>query len=214
MRTSTSTTMMYAPAPRPTRWAFNASKLAVPFQLTRPTIENYVTLLESVFLLERLPAWHSNRLRRLIKTPKLHIGDTGLAVSLLGADTALLTADRPLLGRLLETFVFQELRRQASGHDLPLQFFHFRDRDQVEVDIVIERGALAVAGVEVKAGATVAGADFRGLRKLRAALGARFAGGAVVYDGEMCTRFGDRLYAVPLRMLWEMPKQQGGDETC
>ena len=184
---------------------FNASKLAAPFQLTRPTIESYVTLLESVFLLERLPAWHSNRLRRLIKTPKLHIGDTGLAGALLGADTALLAADRPLLGRLLETFVFQELRRQASGHDLPLQFFHFRDRDQVEVDIVIERGALAVAGVEVKAGATVTGADFRGLRKLRAALGDRFAGGAVAYDGEMCTRFGDRLYAVPLRMLWEMP---------
>ena len=186
---------------------FNASKLAAPFQITRPTIENYVTLLERVFLLERLPAWHSNRLRRLVKTPKLHIGDTGLAGALLGADTTLLTADRTLLGQLLETFVFQELRRQASGHDLPLQFFHYRDRDQVEVDIVIERGAMAVAGVEVKAGATVTRADFRGLRKLKAVLGRRFAGGVVVYDGEMCTPFGDRLYAVPIRLLWETPAE-------
>ena len=186
---------------------FNASKLAAPFQITRPTIENYVTLLERVFLLERLPAWHSNRLRRLVKTPKLHIGDTGLAGALLGADTTLLTADRTLLGQLLETFVFQELRRQASGHDLPLQFFHYRDRDQVEVDIVIERGAMAVAGVEVKAGATVTRADFRGLLKLKAVLGRRFAGGVVVYDGEMCTRFGDRLYAVPIRLLWETPAE-------
>ena len=77
-------------------------------------------------------------------------------------------ADRALLGQLLETFVFQELRRQASWHEDPLAFFHFRDRDQFEVDFVIERGAQAVAGVEVKAAATVTAADFRGLRLSRA----------------------------------------------
>lgn len=188
---------------------FNVSNLAAPFQLSRPTIRNYVGLLERVFLLERLPAWHSNRLSRLIKTPKLHIGDTGLACALLAADSASLAADRKLLGQLLETFVFQELKRQASWHPVPLQFFHYRDRDQVEVDIVIERGPLAVAGVEIKAGATVTRADFRGLRKLKAVLGNRFTGGVVVYDGEMCTRFGDRLYAVPIRLLWETPVERG-----
>ena len=77
----------------------------------------------------------------------------------------------------------------------------YRDRDEVEVDIVIERGAMAVAGVEIKAGATVTQADFRGLRKPKAVLGNRFTGGVVVYNGEMCTRFGDRLYAVPIRLL-------------
>ncbi len=188
---------------------FNVSNLAAPFQLSRPTIRNYVALLERVFLLERLSAWYSNRLSRLIKTPKLHIGDTGLACALLGADPVSLSADRTLLGQLLETFVFQELRRQASWHPVPLQFFHYRDRDQVEVDIVIERGAMAVAAVEIKAGATVTQADFRGLRKLKAVLGNRFAGGVVVYDGEMCTRFGDRLYAVPIRLLWETPVESG-----
>ena len=71
------------------------------------------------------------------------------------------------------------------------------------MDIVIERGARAVAGVEVKAGATVTAADFRGLRKLKAAAGDRFVGGAVVYDGEKCVSNGDVLYAVPLRLLWE-----------
>lgn len=188
---------------------FNVSNLAAPFQLSRPTIRNYVGLLERVFLLERLPAWHSNRLSRLIKTPKLHIGDTGLACALLAADSASLSADRTLLGQLLETFVFQELRRQASWHTDPLQFFHYRDRDQIEVDIVIERGPLAIAGVDIKSGATVTRADFRGLRKLKGVLGSRFTGGVVVYDGEMCTRFGDRLYAVPIRLLWETPVESG-----
>ena len=107
----------------------NVSDLASPFQLSRPTIDRYIKLLEQVFLLERLPPWHSNRLSRLVKTPKIHIGDTGLACALMGVDAAGLATDRPLLGQLLETFVFQELRRQASWHDAPMSFFHFRDKD-------------------------------------------------------------------------------------
>lgn len=182
---------------------FNVSDLASSFQLSRVTIGDYVTLLEHVFLLERLPPWHSNRASRLVKTPKLHLGDTGLACGLLGVDAAALAADRSQLGPLLETFVYQELRRLASWHARGHDFYHFRDRDQVEVDIVIERGATALAGVEVKAAATVTAADFRGLRKLREMAGKRFVAGVVLYDGETCAPFGEGMFAVPLRMLWE-----------
>jgi len=181
----------------------NVADLASPFQLSRPTIRDYVTLLARVFLLEELPPWHSNRLSRLVKTPKLHLGDTGLACALLGVDAAALWADRPLLGQLLETFVFQELRRQASWQDEPVAFHHFRDKDGVEVDIVLEGSGQRVAGVEVKAAATVTASDFRGLRKLKESAGNRFAAGVVLYDGEVTTPFGDRLYAVPIRSLWE-----------
>jgi predicted AAA+ superfamily ATPase len=181
----------------------NVADLAAPFQLSRPTIRDYVTLLERVFLLETLPPWHSNRLSRLVKTPKLHLGDSGLACALLGVDAASLAADRPLLGQLLETFVFQELRRQASWRDEPIGFFHFRDKDGAEVDIVLERGTRELVGVEVKASATVTVADFRGMRKLREAAGKRFAAGVVLYDGEITASFGDGFFAVPLRALWE-----------
>ena len=184
---------------------FNLADLAAPFQVSRPTIENYVTLLERLFLLERLPSWHSNRLSRLVKSPKLHVADTGLAAALLGADIGALKADRALLGQLLETFAFQELRRQASWHEVPISFFHFRDKDGVEVDIVVELGSRVVAGVEVKAAATVTRTDFRGLRKLASATGDRFARGVVLYDGEAGIPFGDRLHAVPIRWLWETP---------
>jgi predicted AAA+ superfamily ATPase len=181
----------------------NVSDLAAPFQISRQTIRDYVTLLEGVFLLELLPPWHSNRLSRLIKTPKLHFGDTGLATALLGMDAAALSKDRALLGQLLETFVFQELRRQASWHNAPLTFYHFRDKDGAEVDIILERGAQQLAGVEVKAAATVTNADFRGLRKLKEVTGEQFAAGLVLYDGEVTASFGDGLYAVPIRALWE-----------
>jgi hypothetical protein len=182
---------------------FNASELAAPFQQSRPTIRDYVTLLERVFLLDLLPPWHTNRTSRLVKSPKLHAGDTGVACALLGLDAAALGQDRGTLGPLLETFVFQELRRQASFQDDAITFHHFRDKDGAEVDVVLERGAREVAGVEVKASATVRDSDFRGLRKLAAAAGKRFVAGVVLYDGEATAGFGDGLYAVPIRRLWE-----------
>lgn len=182
----------------------NMSDLAAPFQSSRQTIKAYTTLLERVFLLEQLPPWHSNRSSRLVKTPKLHVGDTGVACALLGLDDDALWEDRATLGQLMETFVFQELRRQASWRDDHVCFHHFRDKDGVEVDLVVERSGRAVAGIEVKASATVTSADFRGLRKLQAATGDRFVAGVVLYDGDASVGFGQGLYAVPIRALWEL----------
>lgn len=179
----------------------NVSELAAPFQVSRPTIREYVTLLSRIFLLEELPSWHTNRLSRLIKTPKLHVGDTGLACSLLGLDAERLWKDRELFGRILETFIFQELRRQASWHEEIVSFSHFRDKDKVEVDIILECAG-KLAGVEVKASATVTSDDFKGLRKLQDVAQNNFAAGVVLYDGEAVVPFGNRLQAVPISNLW------------
>jgi uncharacterized protein len=134
---------------------------------------------------------------------QLHIGDTGAACALLGFDAERLHTERAALEPLLETFVLQDLKRQASWREIPVTFHHFRSRDGAEVDIVLEEGAGRVAGVEAKAAATVTAADFRGLRRLREAAGRRFAGGVVLYDGETSAPFGDGLFAVPIRYLWE-----------
>ena len=187
----------------------NVAEMASPFQLSRPTIRDYVTLLERVFLLEHLPPWHSNRMSRLVKTPKLHMGDTGVTATLLGLDGGALAKDRTLLGQVLETFVFQELRRQASWNETPIAFHHFRDKDGAEVDLVLERGVSELAGIEVKASATVTEADFRGLRKLQAAAGERFVAGIILYDGESSVSFGHSLFAVPIRALWEPADHTG-----
>lgn len=181
----------------------NVADLAGPFQLSRPTIRDYVTLLAQVFLIEELPPWHTNRLRRLVKRPKLHVGDTGLAAALLGLDADALYDDRGAYGQLLESFVLGELRRLASGHEDEIRLHHFRDKDGYEVDIVLERTGRKLAGVEVKASSTVTGADFRGLRKLAGAAGKRFTAGVVLFDGETGAGFGDNMHAVPIRALWE-----------
>ena len=180
---------------------FNVSELASPFKVSRPTIGEYVTLLERVFLVELLPPWHTNRQHRLIKTPKMHVVDTGVACALLGLDEDSLTRDRSTMGHLLETYAFQELRREATWGEHDYRLHHFRDKDGAEVDIVLERGGSDVVGVEVKAAASVTPADFRGLRKLARAAGKRFRAGVVLYDGEASLGFGDGLFAVPLRAL-------------
>jgi len=179
----------------------NISELASPFQVSRQTIRDYLTLLSRIFLVDELPPWFSNRLKRLVKTPKLHFGDTGLAAALLGLNADSLWTDRLLLGRLLETFVFQELRRQASWHEAAVTFHHYRDKDQVEVDIVLE-SETRLSGIEVKASSTVTSDDFRGLRRLATTVGEKFATGVVLYDGDAIVRFGERLFAVPVSQLW------------
>ena len=180
----------------------NVSELAAPFHVSRPTIRDYLTLLERIFVVEELPPWHSNRLKRLVKTPKLHLTDSGLVCALLGLTPTDLWEDRALLGQMLETFVFGELRRQASGSEEVTGFSHFRDKDGAEVDIVIEHSGSRVSGVEVKASSTVHPTDLRGMRRLREASGKRFACGIVLYDGEVTVGFGDGMFAVTLAELW------------
>jgi len=179
---------------------FVATELAAPFSLSRPTIREYLALLEQLFLIEQLQPWHTNRLSRLIKTPKLHMTDTGLTCALLGVNSQTIWEDKTLLGQVLETFVYQELRKLAGWHDENLNFYHFRNKDKVEVDIVIEQGT-KFAGIEVKAAATVKKDDFKALYKLKEALGEKFASGIVFYDGDHILPFGERLYAVPLSLL-------------
>lgn len=181
----------------------NVSELSGPFQISRPTIREYLTLLERIFLLDELQPWHTNRISRLVKAPKLHINDTGVGCALLGMYSDALYADRKIFGQMLETFVYQELRRESSKYEDEYRFFHYRTRDGVEVDIVIEQGASKLVGVEVKASSTIRPSDFRGLRHLKEYAGDRFVKGVVFYDGESSVGFGDEMFAIPIRSIWE-----------
>ena len=191
-----------ATAARQTAQLLNISELSKPFLVSTPTIRAYTSLLANSYLLEELPPLQLNRSSRSIKTPKLHIGDTGLACALLGTDAPSLWENRELLGQLAETFVFQELQRQASWQEDRITFHHIRDRDGVEVDILMERGGYFV-GVEVKTSASFHKHDLTGLKKLRTACGDRFKAGILLYDGETTAPQGDDMFVVPIRRLWE-----------
>jgi hypothetical protein len=175
---------------------FNVSDLASPFNISRPTIKEYIELLEQLFLVEQIQPWHTNRLSRLIKTPKMHLTDTGLICALLNIKADDLKADRNLLGQLLETYIFQELQKYISWQDSTFEVYHFRNKDKVEVDFILQNGQF-ITGIEVKASATIQMADFKGLVKLRDSIGDKFIKGIVFYDGESILSFGNRLFAIP-----------------
>ena len=166
------------------------------------TTAKYVGILEQLFLVRRLEPWFRNRLKRLVKTPKLHFLDSGLLATLLGVTAESVARDRGLFGKLLETFVFSEVLKQISWMDRQCALYHYRDKDQDEVDLVLEDSAGAVVGIEVKASATVNTGDFKGMRKLANACGPDFKLGVVLYDGERAAPFGPRLFAAPLSCLW------------
>lgn len=179
----------------------NVADVAGGFQLSRPTIAAHIEVLRRLFLVDLLPAWHNNPGDRLIKTPKIHLTDTGLAASLMRLHPRDAGTQRGQWGHLLETFVVQELQRLAGWTDPELEFFHYRDKDQVEVDLVITRGR-DTWGVEVKSAATLSQKDFHGLRRLAAQAGDGFRHGAVLYDGEHTLPFGENMWAIPLGRLW------------
>lgn len=166
------------------------------------TTRKYVGILEQLFLVRRLQPWFHNELKRIVKTPKLHFLDSGLLASLLGVTAERVAKDRAVFGKLLETFVFSEILKQVSWLQRACSVFHFRDKEQDEVDFVLEDASGAVVGIEVKASATVTAGDFKGLRKLSAACGGAFQSGVVLYDGETTVPFGRRLFAAPLSCLW------------
>jgi uncharacterized protein len=171
-------------------------------EISANTVRAHLALLETLFLIHRLPSWHSNRLSRLVKAPKLHVADSGLLAHLLNADAEAVVGDDHVAGVMFETFAVTEIARLAAVEPDPPRLYHVRDRDRHEVDLLIERRGGTVVGVEVKAAATLGPADFRGLKLLRDRLGDRFAFGAILYTGSDTVPFGDRLAAVPLCGLW------------
>lgn len=180
----------------------NYSELSRSASMSQSTLKRYFSLLEATFLVQTLSAWSSNLGKRLVRSPKLLLCDTGLISSLQGLDAERLAANPVLVGPLLENFVAMELRKQSTWSLTQPRLFHFRTQTGQEVDVVLEDAAGRVVGVEVKAAATVGARDFRGLHALAEASAGRFRRGIVLYAGRTTVPFGKDLYALPVNSLW------------
>ncbi|WP_308168596.1 ATP-binding protein [Nonomuraea sp. NEAU-A123] len=168
------------------------------------TVRRHLALLEEVFLIKRIPAWSRNISSRAVGTPKVACVDSGIAANLIGADPRGLVRPGSLFGPLLEGFVLMELARQLTWSAERVELFHFRTKDKVEVDAVLQNRQGRVVGIEVKASSTVRSEDFKGLRHLADRLGDDFVAGLVLYTGDRTYSFGDRMRAMPVSALWEI----------
>ncbi len=180
----------------------NLSEIGRSVALDHKTTDSYLRVLEQLFLVHRLQPWSRNELSRIVKTPKLHFVDSGLLTTLRGYTAARLRTERELLGPLLEGFIFSELLKLSSLAEERVSLFHFRDRDQNEVDFVLENAQGQIVGIEVKAAASVTRRDFSGLDRLASIAGKSFVQGIVLYDGERPLSFADNLRAAPFASMW------------
>ncbi len=182
----------------------NVSALSNALGVRRETIDHYLAILEQLFLVRPLLAWHKHDAKRLVKSPKLHIVDSGVATMLGGLTAADWIQQRDRFGHILESYVVQQMVAEAGWTDPDLRFWHYRDKDQVEVDLVITRGK-ETWGVEVKAAATVQPRDGAGLLRLSEQCGKSFRGGILLYSGTAIVPLSHpKILAVPLQLLWQL----------
>lgn len=182
----------------------NYKAVADRLQLHPDTVKSYVQLLETVFLVYRLPAWRPGLGSREVHTPKVNIVDSGLLAHLLGADADRIRTDDQVTGKVFENFVAMEIVRLAQWAHTDVRPYHYRD-GRGEVDIVLETRSGDLVAIEVKARATLDTSSRRALTKLRDATDDRFRAGAVLYTGRQTVPLGDRLWAIPLSGLWQDP---------
>jgi predicted AAA+ superfamily ATPase len=180
----------------------NLANLSRESGIPHSTLQRYFALLETLMVVVRVPPWYANISQRLLKSPKVMLNDTGLALALLNYTETRLAEDDLLRGRMLENFVGMELLKQIACAPETYQLYHLRTAKGQEVDFVLEDPAGRLFGVEVKASATVQTNDFRHLRAFRAWAGERWAGGVVFYLGATQVPFGEGLWASPLQTLW------------
>lgn len=172
-------------------------------QINRKTADAYEQLLKNLFVIESLPAWSSNRIKRLVKSPKRLLVDASFLTALLRLDAQAVMRDGNLLGRLLETFVISQLRAELDLCRSRPRLYHLRNDDgRHEVDIIAELGAGRVIGIEVKATAAPSAEHAKHLEWLKASLGDRFVMGLVLHTGPRVFELADRIVAVPICALW------------
>jgi uncharacterized protein len=170
--------------------------------IPRTTLVRYLELLATVFLIKSIPAWSSGQTTRAIGTPKLAFVDTGIACHLIGQDAARLDEPDGAGGPVLENFVVMELARQLTWAEESARLYHYRTKDRLEVDAVIETPDGRVIAVEVKSGATIRTENLAGLRNLASHLGDKFVAGYILYTGQQTFSYGGRIKALPIDALW------------
>lgn len=180
----------------------NFAEISRSSTLPQTTLKRYFSLLETLFLVYRLQAWERNPGKRLVKSPKVFLPDSGIQAYLTGTSADRLAAEAGLPGGLVETFVLSELLKHLAFSERRLTLWHYRTQTNIEVDFLLEDRLGKLTGIEVKASATVDGKDFKGLRHLKETEPQAFQRGIVLYSGREVVPFDADLFAVPLSMWW------------
>jgi predicted AAA+ superfamily ATPase len=180
---------------------FVPDRVAQRVGLSTKTIQSYVRLLETVFVVRTVPAWRPGLTARERLAPKVFLADTGLLAYLLGARAERAATDPQISGKLFENFVATEFVKQLVWAEHQVEIYHYR-RDRREIDLVLEANDGTVVAIEAKASASLAGSDRRALLELRDSLGEKFRAGVLLHTGTETVPLGERIWGLPVSALW------------
>jgi len=180
----------------------NFAELSNSSNIPQTTLKRYLVLLETTFLVHRIRPWSSNLSKRLVKTPKIYLADTGFLTYLVGADERRLKTDGSLFGKIMETFVLNELVKLNTWSKTKPRIYHYRTQLGKEIDFLLERNDGSIVAIEVKSSSTVDSSSFAAMISLSHNLKKRFVRGIVFYAGNETIPFGKNLLALPIQSLW------------
>jgi len=171
--------------------------------INRKTALAYERLLTNLLIVEAVPAWTSNRLKRLVLSAKRYVVDPALVGAILRLDVNAILRSGDLLGRLLDTFVVSQLRAELAVSTSRPRLYHVRQEEgRFEIDILAELGGGTVVAIEAKASAAPTADDARHLVGLRDRLGEAFVAGVVFHTGPRTYALAERIVAAPISALW------------
>lgn len=171
--------------------------------ITRPTALAYDGLLDLLMVTDQVPAWSTNRLKRLVRASKRYVTDPAILGSLIGVDQVAALRDGDVLGRLIDTFVLAQLRPEREVSEIQPGFFHLRDQQgRREVDLIVEAPDGRIVAIEIKATAAPTRHDARHLIWLRDELGPAFVTGIVFHTGPIAFKLDAEILALPISVLW------------
>ena len=173
--------------------------------VTDKTAAKYIQILEALYIVKLIPAYSNNQLKRVVKSPKVHFIDSGLASYLLNIDKeGAMTKRGDVYGDLVESFVYSELIKHQSYSDISINIYHYRDLQKIEVDFVLESTNGNIVAIEVKSGSKIKKEYFKGLVTLAKTIEPERFKGIIFYGGNNVLPFkidGFTFWAIPLKVL-------------
>ncbi len=182
---------------------FNFSDFSRVTGIPQSTLKRYLSLFEMTFLLLKVRAWSPNLGKRLLKTPKILLNDTGLLCYLLHLDVNELKTPNPFIGPVFENFVIMELMKEISWSKVKPQLYHFRTTSGIEVDAILENHKNQVIGIEIKSKSVLTKSDAKGLSYLKETLKDKFLKGIIFYTGDHVLPMEEKIFAVPIAAIWK-----------
>ncbi|MBP7075245.1 MAG: ATP-binding protein [Rhabdochlamydiaceae bacterium] len=179
----------------------NIADLSRSMGMVSMTLRRYIDVLVAIFFIHFIPAWFNNLGKRIVKSPKVYICDTGMMAQLIDIDEIRLKNDPSLTGHFFETFVLAEILKQKSWLETSFELYHFRDGDY-KVDFILEQPNGSIVGIEVKLTRSLNSDDLKGLKHLKKIAKHNFKRGIILHPGTEIQFLDDDLWAVPIQALW------------